>query len=193
MGFESKLNMSVTKKETNLSGIEMETFRQELSPIFDERFVTYGHGTRIEAAEQILREGLQAKQAPNLDTTAYGLENTNEGLNKIINWPHLDAKAIIVVMLPKNMERSHGGMGFDKHLWEDSNNELNPYRLPPKFIKGYIDVKNRKLILNPAFEESPDMPEPKIYKSAFEGRPKKAEGQIEIPTLNTNSSDQEIW
>jgi hypothetical protein len=82
-------------------------------------------------------------------------------------------------------------MGFDEHLWEDSESELNPYKLPAKYIKGYIDVDKRKLVLNPNFEENPDMPRPIIVDSE-EFKRKKQDIPAQVPEASSEQST-EIW
>ncbi|MEI6296988.1 MAG: hypothetical protein WCO84_05070 [bacterium] len=171
-------------KQPESSHNELENFRNELKPIFNERFITYGHGTQPEFAENILKEGLYAKQ-DNILTTAIGLDNTEEGLREILNWKHLGAKAIIVLMFPA------GKITNEKQIWEENKNISssydNSYFIPTKFIKGYIDVDSKKLILNDKFEENPIIKEFKPLTQDSLSTNKKRE-KIEIVTLDDSDS-----
>jgi hypothetical protein len=175
---------------------ELDAFKKELEPIFDERFYTLGHGASIQVAESILEKGLLAK-TPAVDTTAYPLENAEKGIDLILNWPHHAAQAIIVLMFPKDVETSRGGISRDEHLWEEHTADaLNPYKLPPKYIKGYIDVHNKKFVANPAFEENPTMPEPTMRSHRGpESRIESNQGPIEIPRPSETDSPEatDIW
>jgi len=142
-------------------------FQQELVPIFLETHSTWGHGTiRKEDAENILAKGLYANNAPEISTTAAGIENSAEGMKKIMNWPHRNLKYIVAIMIPKSAKMSGGtGLGFFyEHLWkavsDKDERKLGKWKLPAKYIRGYIDVKNIKLVPNQLFEEKPEMPEP---------------------------------
>ncbi|MEK7188112.1 MAG: hypothetical protein AAB691_04690 [Patescibacteria group bacterium] len=188
MGFDS-----LPKNEGDISEADLEALRQELVPIFDPRFSTAGHGTNLEAAEQAIQEGLYARQAPSLETTALGLEDNDKDLKKILAWPHGKPQAIVIIMLPRDMERTYGGVGPEEHLWESSNNELNPYRLPKKYIKGYINIEERKLVLNPAFEENPTMPPPILHNADISKIGRTSDTPVEIPKANSGDSGEDVW
>lgn len=190
MGMESSNfgPQNSSQEKQVLSPEELEEFRRELQPIFDERFITLGHGTRLGVAEDIMNSGLLAK-APEIATTTIGLENTEEGLNQILNWKHLNSKAIIVIMFPRD-KRIH-----QSQVWEENKDADGPYDnkyiLPSKFIKGYINVNSRKLILNDKFEENPEYKEAKIP----EGLPKigKGGGNIEVPDMSKSGGEEDVW
>lgn len=190
MGTES-LNSSPqnsTQENKVIYPEEIEAFKQELQPIFDERFITLGHGTRLEVAEAIMSEGLQSK-VPEIATTTVGLENTEEGLNEIFNWKHLNSKAIIVIMFPRD-RRIHQSQVWGEN--KDADEQYgNKYILLSKFIKGYIDVDSRKLVLNDKFEENPEINELKIPEHKVHMGVKG--GNIEVPNVSEIKEGEDIW
>jgi|GEM_PF-3808401 len=157
----------------------LERFREELAPIFDERFVTLGHGTRLDVAEQILERGLEMK-SPMLQSTTIGLENSDEDMGKILNWGHNNAKAVVVVMIPKDARLSMERQEEIIDPNDDVNEYGNPWVLPPRFIKGYIDTERQQLILNPLFEENPSIRPRETKKRELVGRG-EASSAAEIP------------
>lgn len=145
-----------TQRQSQLAALEsLQAFREQIAPIFDERFVTLGHGTRLEVAAKIVAEGLEMK-SPALQTTLIGIEGSDEGVRKILNWEHNQAKGIIIVMIPKDLPAVSQEQLLESVERQDAQFG-NHWRLPPRFIKGYINAETKTFVPNPAFEESPHL------------------------------------
>lgn len=149
--------------------------RANLKEIFKADMDTYGHGTRVEAAEEIITVGLKVK-SPDLSGTTIGLfdekpfeEQIDGVLGKINKWPHLESKAIVIIVLPsfkkplkesiepiKGIRNQSRTAPFLREIpgEHDASYDL-PYILPPNYIKGFVDVKKNKFIKNPLFNPTP--------------------------------------
>lgn len=187
-----------TNPEAELEFKIME-LQKELAPIFDETHSTMGHGTPVEAtAQEISENGLYATKAPDLASTALSLENSHKGMKAILNWPHEGRKFITVIMVPNNIPGR-----IDKYIW-DGLADNDPWKegalakLPPKFIRGYIDVERLKLIQNPKYEANPEI---KISETKTEGvlesraRAFKNAKPVDIPSPSgeNTSEGNDIW
>lgn len=131
---------------------------------------------------------------PELSTTALGLSNTDQSMRMILHWPHLKASYIVILKLPKERGKSVGGFP-DAHIFEEipgkdagSGEPTILYRLSPRFIKGYIDVPEEKLVQNPLFEDNPEIPKPIVLKPAFLNEVGKQEGNVSVPTGEVSSA-----
>lgn len=159
--------------------------RTSLQEIFNANMDTYAHGTRVEAAEKIINEGLKAK-APDLEGTALSLfdhrksfeEQIDGVIKKIEKWPHLESEAIVIIMLPrikqvlaesietKNNAVQIGGIfirtaPFFREIPGEHDTAYGlPYILPSKYIAGFVDVMKKEFIKNPLFNPTP--PEPMV-------------------------------
>lgn len=180
----------------------IEVLKKELEPIFDEEHHSVGHGTSSEAsARRILEEGLLSKNRTLFSTTML-LENSEKGIKEILNWKHHDLKYIVVAMVRKDIPKSQISHFGDEHLWEelpdgDPNAGTGQYRLPSKYIRGYIDVDSNKLVLNTKYESNPETPEPLMPDSEpilRRGGAGEATEQVEIPRppLNTQGAP-DVW
>lgn len=114
------------------------------------------HGTNIGNCPSISENGLQYKN-PSLTLTAvlqdmaYGQRdihyNNYEGL---LNWIHHQYKGIVVLAVPYECFYKEG-------LWrkyQDTGTAIyggQDYKIDPDFIAGYIDVENKKIVLNPKY------------------------------------------
>ncbi|HWP61470.1 MAG TPA: hypothetical protein VN495_02620 [Candidatus Paceibacterota bacterium] len=166
------------QQEQSESIQELRALQQELAPIFDTRFATFGHGTIIDKAPSILAEGLRA-ETPLLQSTVIPLEDTPRGMKTILHWPHNDHKAVIVVSIPNDAPTN--AEFFDPRPTESHYDQ--PYVLPPRFIRGYIDVAERKFVPNPAFEEHPMIKtrSPEQVQARLHAFDAPASGPVDIP------------
>lgn len=100
------MSEGVVEKKVEKPGAASTDIRSNLKEIYEANMDTYGHGTRVEAAEKIISEGLKTKSR-DLGGTAIGLfdekpfeEQIDGVLGKINKWPHLESKAIVIIVLP---------------------------------------------------------------------------------------------
>ena len=114
------------------------------------------HGTDVGSCPSICQNGLMYK-LPSLSSTAvqqhmeYGQKdieyNDFEGL---LNWGHKEYKGLIILAIPYECYYKDG-------LWnkyQDSNLGIygvQDYKIDPDFVVGYIDVVNKKIVLNPKY------------------------------------------
>jgi len=164
-------------EESSIGGGEsakLSDLRSELKEVFNPSFSTLGHGTRVEAAQEILQQGLRAKQ-PDLYSTTVPLfdgskpyeEQVTQVVEQISHWPHLDAKAVVVVMIPNPQEGEQGGSRYFNSVFQElpepDTGHNTRYLIPPSYIRGYVDVETQKFIPNPKFRpEKPTVKDDKI-------------------------------
>ena len=168
------MSEGVTENKVEKPGAASTDLRTNLEEIFEANMDTYAHGTRVEAAEKIISEGLKTK-SPDLGGTAIFLfdlekpfeEQIDGVMKKIENWPHLKSKAIIIIMLPtlkrdipNTRTELNGGVVeikgikdqirtapfFRKIPGEHDPSYGLPYILPPNYIKGFVDLKKKEFI-----------------------------------------------
>lgn len=148
--------------------------KTELVEIYDQKFSTLGHGTRPDTAKKILMQGLRTN-APNLLSTCIPLldnsrsweEQADGVVNQIQNWPHLKAKAVVIIMIPNPDEGTIGGNTYFNSVFQglpEADQSLYArYYIPASYIKGYVDVKRGVFIRNPNF--NPEKPHVKTRNS----------------------------
>ncbi|HEY4487685.1 MAG TPA: hypothetical protein VI483_02885 [Candidatus Paceibacterota bacterium] len=163
------------------SQAELSVFKNELAAAFEGPFAVLGHGTNISKAQAILTEGLKAR-TPLLQTTAVPLENTPRGMREILHWPHHDHKAIIVIAIPLT---TPSNAEFFDDIQTTYGEEL-PHILPPRFIRGYIDVENRKFIPNAGFEKNPTFRLKEPPKDPLRNFSAEPLDKVEIPRPASN-------
>lgn len=154
MGIEESIVGGGTTVE---SGIPAD-LRSELKEVFNPSFSTLGHGTRLEKAQEILHQGLRAKH-PELASTTIPLFDSSKPyedqvpqvVEQILHWPHLDEKAVVVVMIPNPQEGEQGGSKYFnsvfQELLEPDTGYNEHYFIPPSYIRGYVDVETKNLFL----------------------------------------------
>lgn len=191
--FESSRQLSPAESERRLMKLQ-----EELAPIFNESHSTLGHGTATSGiAEEILKNGMYATKAPDLASTAIPLEKSQDGINSILKWPHEERKYIVVIMVPKNVQGD-----VNKYIWDDLDAN-DPWsqgavaKLPPKFIRGYIDVNKTRFISNPNFEDNPTLKIPIVEEKSVLERKAEAlrkKGPADIPSIPIGpASNTEVW
>ncbi|MBI4157767.1 GNAT family N-acetyltransferase [Candidatus Woesebacteria bacterium] len=138
----------------------------EIKEVFDPLFSFLGHGTRIEKAEEISRDGLRAKQ-PDLGTTAIPIfdfsktydEQADGVVRQLLNWPHLMSKAVIIIAIPNPTQEEKGGFRYYNSIFKEVEKDTgynSPYLIPPGYIRGYVDVDRQIFVPNPNF--NPEKP-----------------------------------
>lgn len=114
------------------------------------------HGTRPSVCPIICEKGLQYK-FPSLDSTAvqqsmaYGQHDMHyDKFDSLLNWRHKNYKGLVILAIPYECYYKEG-------LWnhfQDTNSSAyggQDYRIDPDFIAGYIDVNEKKIVINPKY------------------------------------------
>jgi len=187
--------------------------REILAEIFDPNFSTLGHGTSPEIAQKILADGLQTRDrlldstaVPLLDSKKTYQDQPDEYFKKLLNWGHRDYKAIVVVMIPNPKEETAGGRRYFDSVFEElpPNKQISVgisgadrcYSIPPRFIKGYVDINNLEFVRNDKFNPPEQLETKKLTTSNDSetlGAPNNSNGgEKNIPTPPTTDSN-EIW
>lgn len=138
----------------------------------DEDCFYAGHGTDETNVEKIFNEGLYAKDPEDVRgymDTLRGLDSTvvewGAGSNDLFdnqqaqlnNWPHKDAKSIIIVELPLEYimyfaRYSNNGDEFSSFYIKNNLDEgYQGHRLRPEFIRGVYDAEKNAFIPNNNF------------------------------------------
>ncbi len=211
------MSESMVDNQTKETGATPTDLKSNLKEIFETGMDTYGHGTRIEAAEEIIKGGLMSR-APDLTTTAVHLfdhsnpfeEQIDDVMAEIRNWQHLDSKAIVIIMLPafkrpsppsNTIKRKSGvmpiaGMKYQIRTFpffreipgeHDASFGL-PYVLPPNYIRGFVDVAKNEFIENPLFD--PKQPERTVLQQQAKQPPPAPARQIAENTFPNNPDDE---
>lgn len=188
------MSEGVLENQVEKTGVVPTDLRTNLKEIFEANMDTYGHGTRVETTEEIINEGLKARTL-DLTGTAISLfdhrkpfEEQIDGVIKMIeNWPHLESRAIAIIMLPRiknaltkpiepksNVIQIRGihirTAPFFRKIQEEHDPSYGlPYILPPNYIKGFVNVEKKEFIKNPLF--NPTDPEQIVNQGKDELKP----------------------
>ena len=131
-------------------------FDQLLSFLDKQETIVALHGTTEESCKLILDNGLQYK-IPSLSSTAvqqrmaYGQHDMHyDKYESLLNWEHKNYKGLAIIAIPYECYYKEG-------LWnkfQDTNSGMyggQDYRIDPDFVAGYIDVTQKKIVLNPKY------------------------------------------
>lgn len=143
------MNKNPDNPQNEISPVQLAQFRTELRPIFDRGYSTFGHGVRPELAPEAFDKGLEAKSPDLLSTTiplfTHGKDyedQTDETFLMILNWPHHNLKAVVIVMIPNAPEDKLGGIGYFNSVFEETDNEEtgyeNKYVIPQNTLRGML-------------------------------------------------------
>lgn len=114
------------------------------------------HGTNPEICQKICETGLQYKM-PSLSSTAvqqsmaYGQHDMHyDNYESLLNWTHKDYKGLVIIAVPLECYYKEG-------LWNKFQETgasvygCQDYRIDPDFIAGYLDIENKKIVINPKY------------------------------------------
>jgi len=124
-------------------------FIRKFNNILEESLKEYNflflHGTYTkEDAEDICKYGLKCDY-PELMYTSELIDKVDKLLyDKLKSWPHWDLKYLVMILVNKGTGKS----GIP--IWTQ-NQDLS-FTLNPEFLKGYIDVNNKQILLNPRYK-----------------------------------------
>ena len=131
-------------------------FDQLITELDRQETIVAIHGTREEVCPMICEKGLQYR-SPSLSSTAV-LQDMAWGQNEmhydnyesLLNWGHKNYKGLVILAIPYECYYKEG-------LWnnfQDTNSSAyggQDYRIDPDFVVGYIDVTQKKIVLNPKY------------------------------------------
>ncbi len=154
----------------------------------------WGHGTLSrEQADNILAEGILANPAYGLSEIAFPItdstitkgENANHIVEQALNWPHKDAKFLVLVNFPP-------GITSMMKLKEFVNiNGHERTHIPTRFLRGYIDAMNLSFVKNPNFQK--DAPPTDLSIPAASPAGRKTFTKVTIPKPSETGSADDVW
>ena len=119
------------------------------------------HGTNPSNCPSICKNGLMYKN-PVLSSTAvlqnmeYGMKNINfSKYETLLNWPHREYKGLVIIAVPYECFYKEGLWNQFSHT-DSAAYGGQDYKIDPDFIVGYVDVNNKKIILNPKYNRTHD-------------------------------------
>lgn len=131
-------------------------FDQLLTMLDRQETVVAIHGTHPEVCSSICDNGLR-NTGPSLPSTAvsqnmaYGQNDMHyDDYEGLLNWGHKNYKGLVIVAVPYECYYKEG-------LWNHFRDSeyvgygAQNYKIDPDFIVGYIDVNNKKIVLNPKY------------------------------------------
>jgi hypothetical protein len=157
--------------------------------------VVWGHGALTkEQADNILQKGITGNIAYGLTEMAIPLsssektdeENSNAILGQVNHWPHKDAKYVVLIEIPFGLYRSQ-----ITEIFFDTEHGRERSRIPNRFIKGYIDVLNNKLVENLAFQPNaqPTLSTKPDLNTHFRGE----DDDLPPPIPTVSDTGEDIW
>lgn len=186
-------------------------FDSLLTKLDQEQTILAIHGTNLSTCPKICEDGLRYLYS-NLHSTAvaqdmaYGEKEMHyDKYEELLNWKHKDYKGLVMIAVPYECYYKEG-------LWNHFQNTgqavygAQDYKIDPDFIVGYLDVSNKKIILNPKysrehdytnyekdndiFHENKDLDNDKLTKIMVERN--KSLGQEEYSEPEVSKEDDEI-
>ena len=131
-------------------------FDQLITELDRQETIVAIHGTREEVCPMICEKGLQYR-SPSLSSTAvlqdmaWGQHEMHyDNYESLLNWGHKNYKGLVILAIPYECY-------YKKGLWnkfQDTNSSAyggQDYRIDPDFVVGYIDVTQKKIVLNPKY------------------------------------------
>lgn len=143
-------------------GEEITCLPEQAKVVFDALFdnedlVLYGHGG---CAEEIINSGTFNCRYAELGSHFIPLDNTNESLSLLNNWPHRGASQIAIMAL--NVTEYNP---IYKERDAISTYDTDVYSISSEYFVGYYDNEKSKFILNPNFKTIHDYdPECTLYE-----------------------------
>lgn len=142
----------------------IDKFDKLLTELDRQQTIVALHGTSLGKCSKICEEGLKYLH-PSLPSTAvsqsmaYGLgEMHYDKYEELLNWRHKYYKGLIMIAVPYECYYKEG-------LWnhyQETGNVMygaQDYKINPDFIVGYINVDEKKIIINPKYNRNHDYTE----------------------------------
>lgn len=128
-----------------------------LLTILDKQQTTVAlHGTDINNCPLICENGLKYKDSSLFGTTvrpsmAYGKCDMHyDNYAGLLNWKHGNVKGIVILAIPYECYYKEGLWNHYKDTNTDSMSEQD-YKIDPDFVVGYLDIDNKRFIVNPKY------------------------------------------
>lgn len=131
-------------------------FDQLITELDRQETIVAIHGTNENVCPMICEKGLQYR-SPSLSSTAvlqdmaWGQHEMHyDNYESLLNWGHKNYKGLVILAIPYECYYKEG-------LWnnfQDTNSSAyggQDYRIDPDFVVGYIDVTQKKIVLNPKY------------------------------------------
>ena len=132
------------------------TFDNLLTALDKQKTMVALHGTNPEICQRICETGLQYK-LPSLSGTAvqqsmaYEQHDMHyENYESLLNWGHKEYKGLVILAIPYECYYKEG---LWNHFQKTDSSAYGgqDYRIDPDFVVGYIDVENKKIVINPKY------------------------------------------
>ncbi|KKR26445.1 MAG: hypothetical protein UT57_C0033G0009, partial [Microgenomates group bacterium GW2011_GWC1_39_7] len=134
------------------STTKIDKLKTEFKSIFDRNLQFFGHGTLLDFAPQIFKEGLKVRDPDLLSTSVPLFDNKpydkqpEEHFKRILNWPHHNAPAVVVLAIPNMPDNLDVGIfNYLNAVLEELETEDTGYNaqfvIPSKYIRGYVNTK----------------------------------------------------
>ncbi|HOX97139.1 MAG TPA: hypothetical protein PL066_02185 [bacterium] len=182
-----------------------------------DKYSILGHGTGKKVVQNIMENGLEARQVglnlttiPLFDSHISYEEQDEQCFKSILNWPHNDYKIIVVVAIPNPKENETGGLGYFNKVFKELSADKSvkvgiqgadrSYVIPPEFIKGYIDVDTLQFVANPKYDPDKkvtvkDCSGGDFLEDAHKGQEENCPVPYPSPTdaNNVGKNNEEVW
>jgi len=173
-----------------------------------DKYSILGHGTGKKVVQNIMDDGLEARQVglnlttiPLFDSHVPYAEQDEQCFKNILHWSHNDYKMIVIVAIPNPKENGTGGLGyFNKVFMELSDDKSvkvgiqgadRSYVIPPEFIKGYIDVNTLQFVANPKYDPDKKVTVKDCSSGDFLDAHKGQKENHPVPSPSENNED--VW
>ena len=188
-------------------------FDQLLTKLDKQQTIVALHGTRIHNCPQICNNGLMYK-SPGLSGTAISQEMAfgdhdmhYQQYESLLNWKHKDYKGLVIIAVPYECYYKEGLWNHFQKL-NGSAYGIADYKIDPDFIVGYIDVLEKRIVINPnysrehnyskyekdmeLFHEQKDMDNEKFITVNLEYRKELFKTPSQVVTKPTNPEESTI-
>ena len=130
----------------------IQEFDDLMQKVDKEECVMAIHGTSVDSAKSIAKEGLYYNN-PALLSTAVIQDRSLDGYQNyemLLNWPHREYKGLVLLGIPYECF-------YKEPLWEKQH--VRKYgewgvKIRPEYIIGYIDVLDKKILYNSGFKRN---------------------------------------
>jgi hypothetical protein len=153
--YVEKLEKLFKKEEESINKYVKDLQKYVLDLINTGHIQIYGHGTNVESAEKILKEGLKIYGATEEGNFSLPLaKNMCDLLKQLYEWNHRQSNAIIFYGFDVNTFKTHSPLRFNclKLIeYKDKGEEKIKRKIHHVFIIGYLDCSKKIFHVNKTF------------------------------------------